>query len=237
MRYRILAIVSALILAGLGLGLSDDVESQEAMPETTRLDDARDDEDTGWDFDEALTRIRAEEAARRQVATPLVTTSDTDLEAELREEVVILQPWFGRHPLKARRVADIIYVAATEHGVDPHIALAYASRESGFRAGATGSLNEQGLLQVMPNGDARRTCDPERRDLSQPRVNADVAMCYYAHLVEYCGTDDPWVIAGAYGTGRCVEPERARLLLCAQRKRAELCRAVGDERCAVIWPT
>jgi soluble lytic murein transglycosylase-like protein len=167
---------------------------------------------------------------------PRPSEAEHDVETELRNLVGKLQPWFASRPMQSRRIADIVYTAATEHGVDPYIALVYASRESGFRAGARGALNEHGVFQVMPNGHARRTCDPEHRDLGQPRVNADVAMCYYAHLTELCETDDPSVITAAYGTGRCMEPEAARRLACVQRKRAELVKAIGAERAATIWP-
>lgn len=156
---------------------------------------------------------------------------------EMLAAALKLQPTLSRSPRGAKRIVWILLEAAEEYNVNPYLALAFASRESSLRANVrAGSIGEQGLLQIHPRGHARRVCGRGRRDLSSARVNADIGLCYYNHLRELCDTEDHWVLVGAYGTGKCLSPERARDLKCGQRKRAELAKAVGEERANQIWP-
>jgi soluble lytic murein transglycosylase-like protein len=162
--------------------------------------------------------------------------SDT-IEDEMLEAALKLQPTLARNRRYSKRIVWILLEAAEEYNINPFLALAFASRESSLRANVRqGSIGEQGLLQVHPRGHARRVCGRGRRDLSSARVNADIGLCYYNHLRELCNSEDHWVLVGAYGTGKCLTPERARNLKCGQRKRAELAKAVGEERANQIWP-
>ena len=149
--------------------------------------------------------------------------------------VVALQPWYEARPRDAARIARIIDEAATSNGIDPWLAVAIARRESSLLQGQVGSLGEQGMFQVMPRSAALRVC---RRGCSidQPRCNAEVAMCFLAHVREICGSDDTWVWVGAYGMSRCPTPREARSMVSTRRARAFLVDLVGEERAAESWP-
>jgi len=158
------------------------------------------------------------------------------IESEMFEAALRLQPTLAKVPRTSKRTIWILLEAAEQYNIDPFLALAFASRESSLRANVrAGSIGEQGLLQIHPRGHARQVCG-KGRDMAGARANADTGMCYYNHLRELCETEDHWVLVGAYGTGKCLSPSSARKLSCGQRKRAELAKAVGEERANKIWP-
>ena len=193
-------------------------------------------EERSWDFEEAVERARA---AERSVATPRATAESVTVEDEMYVAALRLRPSLERQPQHTRRVVGVLFEAAVEHDVDPFLALAFASRESGLRANVRGKLGEQGLLQL--HGYARRVYG-KGRDLGQPRANADAGMAYYASLRSTCARSDgtpetdTWILVAAYGTGKCLDSVVARRMKCGKRKRAELVRAVGEEYAATVWP-
>lgn len=167
---------------------------------------------------------------------PRALLENNEIEIEMYEAALRLQPTFARNPRHGRLVIRIILEAAEEHIVNPFIALTFASRESSLQTNVRkGSIGEQGLFQIHPRGHARRVCG-KGRDMSGARANADTGLCYYNHLRELCDTEDHWVLVGAYGTGKCLSPSSARELTCGRRKRAELSKAVGEEQANEIWP-
>lgn len=236
----IVALMAVAVACGVAIAMCDYTAVAEA--ETSPREPARRAvEIPEYDFDTALERIRVEEAARlAELAGGRERESGSETLDRLTAAVVELQPWYRRRPNRARRLADIIYTAAREHGVDPWIALSMAYRESSLapnvgRGDRLGALGEEGYFQVMPSSYPRRVCG-QGRDMGQPRANADTAMCYVAHVREVCESDDPWVYVAAYGMRGCPSPERARRLPSPRRRRETLCDVVGDTECDSIWP-
>jgi soluble lytic murein transglycosylase-like protein len=234
------ALVATLVACAVVFALCDvtaaEAEAEESRPVPVRMEPMAE-----YDADEALARIRREEAERMAVrmAGRERPTDDGDV-TRLTEAVVELQPWYRKRGRSARRLADIIYTAAREHGVDPFLALSMAYRESSLlpsvgRGERVGALGEEGYFQVMPSSYPRRVCG-EGRNMGQPRANADTAMCYVAHVREVCESHDPWVYVAAYGMRGCPSPERARQLPSPRRRRETLCTVVGDTECDTIWP-
>jgi len=180
----------------------------------------------------------ADRVAPREVAPLTLRSLPAPRPTPVLDAVKTLQPWYARpgNERDARRVAGIIRVAAERHAIDPRLAVAIAMRESSLRAGRVrGALGEQGMFQVMPNGYARRAC-PRDCALDQPHCNADVALCYLAHVRELCGSDDPWVWIGAYGMRRCPTGREARAMTSTRRARAYLVAVAGAEQADEIWP-
>lgn len=188
-----------------------------------------------WTEEELTDRaaaIRAEETALRG-SEPAPEARGADVEADLYQAALRLQPGLEKRPERARRVVGAIFEVATEESFDPYLLLAYASRESGLRANARGALGEQGLLQL--HGYARRVC-AKGLDLGQPRSNLRAGICWLRVAQRKCETTNVWIVTAAYGTGKCLSEEDARGLDCTKRKRAELVAAVGPAKAATIWP-
>lgn len=180
----------------------------------------------------ALPTVTPAEVQPRPAAPPVVIEDPPLLGA-----VQTLQPVYRRENRvrDGQRIATIIEAAAERNRIDPLLATAIAMRESSLRGGrVVGSLGEEGLFQVMPSGYARRAC-PRSCDLSQPRCNAEVALCYLAHVRELCpGSTWRWV--AAYGMRRCPSEREARTMTTTRRARAFLVQAAGAERAASVWP-
>jgi soluble lytic murein transglycosylase-like protein len=76
------------------------------------------------------------------------------------------------------QIEAMIFQSAVKNGVDPNLALAIATIESGLNPNAVGSLGELGVFQLRPNfhpvikGDVRN--------------NIDVATKYLARLQKQC---------------------------------------------------
>jgi hypothetical protein len=172
------------------------------------------------------------------VAPPvLLPVEPLPAEAPIVGAIKRLQPVYARQnrARDARRIAGIIERAAERNRIDPHLAVAIAMRESSLRADpGRGSLGEQGMFQVHPRGYARRVCQGTC-DLSQPGCNAEVALCYLAHVRELCpGSTWRWV--AAYGMSRCPTEREARAMTTTRRARRYLVVAAGEARAAEIWP-
>jgi len=190
-----------------------------------------------WDFDEAVERARAAEKREpREVVDQVQVTLDEMVKAIIQE-----QPWYRTRPQRAKRLAGIIFEAATEHGQDTWIALAIAYKESSLspgvgRAKVTGELGEEGYFQIMPRSYPRKQC-AKGRLMGNARANADTAMCWLAFVRAKCETDDPSQYVPAYSMKTCPEPGRGHRLRPSKRARAVLCRMVGEDRCEAIWPS
>ena len=174
-------------------------------------------------------------------AAPVAAVRTVDVVASktsaAQTAIQVLQPWYAReaNTRHATRIAGIIAGAAHANGIDVLLAVSLAMRESSLRAGVglRGSLGEQGMFQVMPNGYARRAC-PRRCALDQPGCNADVALCYLAHVRDLC-PGSTWVWVGAYGTNHCPTEREARAMPTTRRARAYLVAVAGDAA-ETIWP-
>lgn len=80
--------------------------------------------------------------------------------------------------INKKQIESMISLSAIRHGVDPHLALAIATVESGMNPKAIGSLGEIGLFQLRP----------EYHDVIQGdiRNNIEVAVKYLAELKVRC---------------------------------------------------
>jgi len=159
---------------------------------------------------------------------------------ELARAVQNLQPWYRSRPERAAGLAEAILHAAQAHEQDPFLALAVAFAESALHPSVgegrrLGSKGERGYFQVMPDSRPERLCG-RGQDMFDASENAATAMCYFAHLEELCQTRDPWVLVAAYALARCPSPRYARRMRMTRKRRAILCRVVGEPRCLEIWP-
>jgi hypothetical protein len=157
------------------------------------------------------------------------------------KSVLEIEPYFRGREGAVRRIVSVIFEAASEHGINPWIALSMAYRESSLLPSVgsgrrRGALGEVGYFQIMPGGYAIHVCG-SGRSMTSARANADTAMCYLAHIREVCESDDPSVYVAAYGMRNCpTDATTAMRLPRARRARSILCQMAGEERCNVIWP-
>ena len=107
-----------------------------------------------------------------------------------------LDHYIARQPVAKQQLASQIRKAALRHKVDPELALAIAIAESNLNRYAVSPKNAQGVMQLIPETQARfgvtRPFDPEQ--------NIRGAMTYLKWLEGQFGKD--WVrISAAYNAG------------------------------------
>ncbi|WP_228720814.1 lytic transglycosylase domain-containing protein [Nitrogeniibacter mangrovi] len=101
----------------------------------------------------------------------------------------------GLPPMR-REVADVVLELAPGYGIDPQLALAFASVESRFDPDATSPRNAVGVMQLMP-GTAERFHVDDARDMRQ---NVAGGLAYLRWLLAYF-EGDVRLVAAAYNAG------------------------------------
>lgn len=108
------------------------------------------------------------------------------------------------HPFPRGPVVDMVHRLAPAYGVDPGLALAVISVESGFQPKAVSPKNAQGLMQLMPE-TARRF---RVRNTFDPEENVKGGLAYLRWLLAYFQGNVIFV-AAAYNAGeRAVETHK-----------------------------
>lgn len=157
-----------------------------------------------------------------------------------------LQPWYAGSTdsrtlsLRLRHLDDVtraICAASAETGIDPVLAVAVARRESSLLplvglGTKNGSRGERGYFQILPNGAAERF-SPDACSQHDPYCNASTALRYMAFLQNRCGSTDPWVWVGAYGSDHCPTAVESRSWRVVQLARSFYC-DIAD--CSSLWP-
>jgi soluble lytic murein transglycosylase-like protein len=146
----------------------------------------------------------------------------------LHQAVRVLRPALS--PEAAQGLARRIQSASEASGVDAHLLAAIAYRESNYRWSVAtcrvrGARGELGLMQVMPQGYARRFAPSDCSDQCDPECSLATGARYLAHLRATCpGSTWRWV--AAYGRRACPSEAEARADRATQRA-AELVRLIG----------
>jgi soluble lytic murein transglycosylase-like protein len=115
-----------------------------------------------------------------------------------------LEPGGGTHVFPQGPIFELVTRLAPRYGIDPRLALAVISVESGFNIKAISPRNAQGLMQLMPETAQRfrvkNTFDPEE--------NIKGGLAYLRWLLAYFQGNVP-LVAAAYNAGeRAVEAYR-----------------------------
>jgi hypothetical protein len=118
-------------MAALGHLSAAESTTSESMPLTLEVPTA-----TRLSFEERTEQIRAEESVRRALLlkNQRRRISTTDLENQLIQAIIRLQPTYTHKRHHVRRLASIILEPAAEYAVNPFIALAVAMKESSLLA-------------------------------------------------------------------------------------------------------
>lgn len=105
------------------------------------------------------------------------------------------------HPLPRGPIVDMVNRLAPNYGVDPRLALAVISVESGFQPKAVSPRNAQGLMQLMPETAQRFRV----RNAFDPEDNVKGGLAYLRWLLAYF-QGNVTLVAAAYNAGeRAVE--------------------------------
>jgi len=105
------------------------------------------------------------------------------------------------HPFPRGPIFELVNRLAPHYGVDPHLALAVISVESGFQPKAVSPKNAQGLMQLMPETAQRFRV----RNAFDPEDNIKGGLAYLRWLLAYFKGNVTFV-AAAYNAGeRAVE--------------------------------
>lgn len=97
-------------------------------------------------------------------------------------------------------LANLVYRAAVDEGVDPVVALRLVRVESGFNPRAVSWAGAVGLAQVMP-ATGRWFCGVSRNELFDPETNVSCGLRYYAYLKDMYGSRHMAVHAYNVGPG------------------------------------
>jgi soluble lytic murein transglycosylase-like protein len=102
----------------------------------------------------------------------------------------------------SREMAEDIYDAAIEAGVDPDLAFGLVKAESSFSNRATSHVGAVGLTQLMPRTAAWMEPGTTTRDLRDQRTNLRVGFRYLSYLMDkYKGDADLALLAYNRGPG------------------------------------
>jgi LysM repeat protein len=104
----------------------------------------------------------------------------------------------ARHPVPSRAdIRDLIRATARRYSVDPALALAVASMESGFNQRAVSPANAIGVMQVLPSSGAwAGELIDQRLDLLDPTDNVTAGVVLLATLTRQAG--EQTALAGYY---------------------------------------
>jgi soluble lytic murein transglycosylase-like protein len=101
-----------------------------------------------------------------------------------------------------RAMAEDIYDAAAEAGVDPDVAFGLVQAESSFSNGATSHVGAIGLTQLMPRTAAWMEPGTTTRDLRDQQTNLRVGFKYLSYLMDkYKGNENLALLAYNRGPG------------------------------------
>ncbi|WP_420474425.1 lytic transglycosylase domain-containing protein [Noviherbaspirillum sp. ST9] len=120
----------------------------------------------------------------------------------LQPEVVVKSDEdLDEHPFPRGPIFDMVNRLAPNYGVDPRLALAVISVESGFQPKAVSPKNAQGLMQLMPQTAQRFRV----RNAFDPEDNVKGGLAYLRWLLAYF-QGNVTLVAAAYNAGeRAVE--------------------------------
>lgn len=102
-------------------------------------------------------------------------------------------------PVGRREMAEAAHAAALDTDIDPYLLVVMAARESSFKAGASGTLGELGVVQI--HGAPLRQCKTDGLDMTRPSGQLMCGARYLRQLYDHCGS----LIGGlsAYASGSC----------------------------------
>jgi len=140
----------------------------------------------------------------------------------LEVPLLILQPRLSYDAME--QYARAITKASKPHGLEPLLIASIVRRESSFSARVAecrrlGPAREEGLMQIMPRGVARRFAIDGCRDACNPRCSLKMGTGFLAFLrdtPEKLGgcPGSTWRWVAGYGRRRC--PTEARARKCAE---------------------
>jgi soluble lytic murein transglycosylase-like protein len=137
----------------------------------------------------------AAEAERARAEAEAEAVGERDLAIEQKLER------YGDYAL-SRAMAEDIYDAAVEAGVDPELAFGLVKAESSFSNRATSPVGAIGLTQLMPRTAAWMEPGTTTRDLRDQRTNLRVGFKYLSYLIDkYRGNENLALLAYNRGPG------------------------------------
>jgi soluble lytic murein transglycosylase-like protein len=108
---------------------------------------------------------------------------------------------YSAYPV-TRQMAEDIFDAAAEAGVDPDLAFGLVKAESSFSNGATSHVGAVGLTQLMPRTAAWMEPGVTTRDLRDQRTNLRIGFTYLNYLIDkYRGDENLALLAYNRGPG------------------------------------
>lgn len=106
------------------------------------------------------------------------------------------------------QVKQLVLQKAAQYGIDPGVAFAQISRESGFNPRAVGSSGERGLAQFMPGTWARFGSGPFDNAFD-PELNLNAWGGYMTYLLGLFGGDYQKALTGYNGgEGHLTNPQK-----------------------------
>ncbi|OWW20398.1 lytic transglycosylase [Noviherbaspirillum denitrificans] len=162
----------------------------------------------GVERDDSTARYLFEQAAAQghahapQVLRYITPSTLSAVPACLRPDPVVAQEEDTyEHPYPRGPIFELVNRLAPSYGVDPRLALAVISIESGFQPKAVSPKNAQGLMQLMPDTAHRFRV----RNAFDPEDNIKGGLAYLRWLLAYFQGNVP-LVAAAYNAGeRAVE--------------------------------
>lgn len=130
--------------------------------------------------------------------------ADAEANPEVAARETVIQESLERYSEYgvSRTMAEDIYDAALENGIDPATAFGLVRAESSFRNTARSPVGAQGLTQLMPKTAAWVEPGTTTTDLRNQKTNLRIGFKYLSQLVDkYNGNEDLALLAYNRGPG------------------------------------